>query len=191
MSLKQYVEKKNRSQLDKRVIQKYIVDCMKSDSFNDAVFISVAHNGKNAIVKFGDATESTFKKSSYTKKYVLNSNYACLTGYKSNVTVVDIDFTNVKKYGSYEDNEFYKKFSLDMLNNFNTYTVKTPNSGSHYYFEYDSEIATGKDIKVEVGKVMKSTHVDIRNDGGYIMTPPSSINGKSYEVVSNKKIIKM
>ena len=156
---------------------------MKSDSFNDAVFISVVHNGKNAIVKYGDATESTFKKSSYTKKYVLNSNYACLTGYKSNVTVVDIDFTNVKKYGSYEDNEFYKKFSLDMLNNFNTYTVKTPNSGSHYYFEYDSEIATGKDIK--------STHVDIRNDGGYIMTPPSSINGNSYEVVSNKNIIKM
>jgi len=148
MSLKEYFEEqKNRSQLDKNVINKYLINCMKSECFNDAVFISVSHNGKNAIVKYGDATESTFKKSTYTKKYVLNSNYACLTGYKSNVTVVDIDFTNTKKYGKYDDNEFYKKFSLDMLNNFNTYTVKTPNNGYHYYFEYDCEIATTQDTR--------------------------------------------
>ena len=183
MSLKEYFEKQNNSQLDKNFIHKYLVKCMKSEEFNKSVFVSVAHNGKNAIVEYKNANESTFKKSSYTKKYILNSNYALLTGFKSNVTVVDIDFTNVKKHGAYDDNEFYQKFRLDMLNNFNTYTVNTTNNGFHYYFEYDSEIQQTQNIN--------NSNVDIRNDGGYIIIPPSAINGKSYGVVSNKKIIKM
>ena len=183
MSLKQFYEKQNRTQLDKHLINKYVVNCMKSKSFDDAVFVSIAHNGKNAIVPFKNVTESTFKKSSYTNKYVLNSNYACLTGYKSKITVVDIDFTNISKHGNYEKNEFYNKFRLDMLNNFNTYSVNTPNNGFHYYFEYDSEIKQTANIN--------GTQVDIRNDGGYILVPPSTINGKSYGVISSNNIIKM
>ena len=183
MSLSQFQKHHKVNQLDKTFIKKYITSSMKSEEFEQAVFISTQHNGKNANVGYKTISESKFLKSSYSQSYVINSNYGMLTGFRSNITIVDIDFTNIKKHGNYDDNKFFNKFQLDMLNNFNTYTVNTPHNGRHFYFKYDNSIKQTQNIN--------NTNVDIRNDGGYVVCPPSSINGKSYGVVCNKPIQKM
>lgn len=104
-----------------------------------------------------------------------NSNVAILTGNINNIVVIDVDlYKNDKK------NMFYKTFKNDIKNNFNTYSVKTPNGGFHYYFNYDPEIKQTQNDKY---------NVDVRSDRGYIMCPPSIINGKSYVVANDNKIV--
>ena len=53
-----------------------------------------------------------------------------------------------------------------------TYTVKTP-KGWHYYYKYNNLFKTG------AGFLEK---VDVRNDAGYVVAPPSRIEEKTYEV---------
>ena len=53
-----------------------------------------------------------------------------------------------------------------------TYTVKTPRGGYHFYFE-------GKG-KSSVGKL--APHVDTRSEGGYVLVPPSVVNGNAYTI---------
>lgn len=83
-----------------------------------------------------------------------------ITGEVSGLTVVDIDT---------KDSIHMKRGDFPT-----TYTVRTPSGGWHLYYEYD-------------GGVVKNTArawdhlpgVDIRNDGGYVVAPPSD----GYEVM--------
>ena len=50
----------------------------------------------------------------------------------------------------------------------------TPNSGRHYIFRQP----TGRSFRNTAGRL--APHVDTRADGGYIVIPPSSLNGKEY-----------
>jgi len=54
-----------------------------------------------------------------------------------------------------------------------TYTVKTPNGGYHYYFE----IPKGLKYKTHTGFL---DHVDVRADGGYVVAPPSKLETGQY-----------
>lgn len=84
-----------------------------------------------------------------------------VTGRVSGITVVDID---VKEKGHMTPKDFPA-----------TYTVRTPSGGWHLYYEYDPGVGTvARGWEALVG-------VDIRNDGGYVVAPPS--NG--YEVVED------
>lgn len=51
-----------------------------------------------------------------------------------------------------------------------TYTVRTPRNGYHLYFE-----GTGRS---SAGKI--APHIDTRSIGGYVLVPPSTIEGKLY-----------
>lgn len=53
-----------------------------------------------------------------------------------------------------------------------TYTVQTPRGGYHYYYEGDGPTSASK-----LGK-----HIDTRGNGGYVLLPPSTIDGKIYSV---------
>src|SRR5258708_5782000 len=57
-----------------------------------------------------------------------NCNVGLLTGYKTNITVVNVDFYKMSK-----DNIFLKKFYSEMRFNFGTFAVNTTNGGKHYY----------------------------------------------------------
>jgi AAA domain/Bifunctional DNA primase/polymerase, N-terminal len=59
-----------------------------------------------------------------------------------------------------------------------TYTVSTPRGGRHYYF-------TGSG-RSSVKKI--APHVDTRGIGGYVLVPPSIVNGKPYEVVNDYEV---
>ncbi len=100
-------------------------------------------------------------------------NLGIVTGKTNNILVVDLDCHKWNK-----DHKFYKYLNLEELINL-TYTVKTPNGGYHLYFNYDEEIKQTQNSEY---------NIDIRSDGGYIVSAGSCINGKYYEVINNSII---
>jgi putative DNA primase/helicase len=79
-----------------------------------------------------------------------------LTGKKSGITVIDIDFKAPDTFGT--DPDIFP----------DTYTVRTPTGALQKYYLYDERIhQTQKAFQ-------KFPHVDIRNDGGYVMAVPSN-----------------
>ena len=94
-------------------------------------------------------------------------NIGIITGKTSNLFVVDID----SEVGLENINQFIPDSLI-------TPTVKSPR-GQHLYFKYPKQsitIGTGK-------KQLEGT--DFRGEGGYIVAPPSVINGSSYEWLVN------
>lgn len=85
------------------------------------------------------------------------NNIAIITGKVSGITVVDLDVHKGAAIGSLPTN---------------TFTVKTGNGGLHLYYKYDERIQTGADV------LDSMDGVDIRNDGGYVVAPPSVITPK-------------
>ena len=98
-----------------------------------------------------------------------NCNVGLITGIRNMITVVDLDFKDIP----YDDHAFIEKFGNKFMKHFDTFTVKTQSGGYHLYFKYDAEIKQTQN---------KALGVDIRNDGGYVVCPPSSINGKQYVI---------
>lgn len=77
-----------------------------------------------------------------------------VTGKISGVTVVDFD-----------------DGSEDLFKDIITPTVRTGGGGKHYYFKYTPRISQGSNTTL---------HIDIRNDGGYAILPPSVSTKGSY-----------
>ncbi len=94
-----------------------------------------------------------------------DQNIGIVTGSISGITVVDID---VKGDVVVSVDKFPE-----------TYTVKTPSGGYHLYYQYTPE------IKQTANTFPHLPHVDIRNDGGYVVAPPSQTDKGVYEIVKN------
>ena len=94
-----------------------------------------------------------------------NDNIAIATGRLSGVSVLDVD--GKKGLASLKE----AKVSPP-----ETYTVETPNAGWHLYYTYNSQLKQTQGIL---------DHIDIRNDGGYVVAPPSTLDGKPYTVRRN------
>lgn len=64
-----------------------------------------------------------------------------------------------------------------------TRVVRTPRGGAHYYFTHPGfHVDTRVDIL---------PGVDVRGDGGYVLVPPSTIDGRAYEVILDAPIAPM
>jgi hypothetical protein len=59
-----------------------------------------------------------------------------------------------------------------------TYAVKTPRDGLHLYYEGE--------LPSTVSKL--GDHIDTRGIGGYVLVPPSIVDGKAYEVLHDRDI---
>lgn len=94
-------------------------------------------------------------------------NIGIATGKLSGITVIDIDAGS----GGLETwRQICEENHIP-----DTYTVKTGGGGYHLYFKYQAGINTGTNL---LGQ-----GIDIRNDGGYIIAPPSiHKSGKAYEI---------
>lgn len=87
-----------------------------------------------------------------------------ITGKKSGITVIDIDFISESVYGT------------DPSTFPDTYTVRTPSGSLHKYYEYCQDIHQSQNGLKNLPKV------DIRNDGGQVGAPPSIMHyQKAYE----------
>ena len=96
------------------------------------------------------------------------ANIGIVTGKISNLTVIDLD-------GSQGTESFSKHLQKELPE---TRIHSSPN-GMHLYYKYNAN------IKQTTGILPK---VDIRNDGGYILAPPSKVNGKNYSVKNDREI---
>lgn len=94
-----------------------------------------------------------------------SANIGIITGKISGITVVDIDT------GKFEGDPTTALSAFPA-----TYTVKTPTGGYHLYYKYDAR------IQQTANTFPQFPHVDIRNDGGYVVAPPSHC-----DYVKNKK----
>ncbi len=103
-----------------------------------------------------------------------SNNIAIVTGKISGITVIDLD-----KHKGVD----MEKYPTD------TYRVKTGNGGMHLYYRYHADAPNVADVFKD-GK-----GVDIRNDGGYVVAPPSVITPKYegedgvYMIIDQKPVI--
>ena len=93
---------------------------------------------------------------------IFTGNAGVPTGKVNNITVVDLDFYKITG-----ENKFTSEFK-DYITEFDTFTVQTGSGGFHLYFKYD------EDIKQTVNDTF---HIDIRSDGGYVVSPDSIVDG--------------
>lgn len=95
------------------------------------------------------------------KKYP-DANVGVITGKISGITVVDVEKGGMT--AGYPE----------------TRTVRTGGGGFHFYYKYSERFKNAVRIK---------ELTDIRNDGGYVIAPPSiHQSGKKYKILSKKKI---
>ena len=80
-------------------------------------------------------------------------------GKESGVTVLDVDNNN-----GHNGFETMKRMGVELPL---TVCSNTPNGGKHYFFKYNSQ------LKNMVSAIHKDSGLDIRNDGGYVVLPPS------------------
>jgi len=108
-----------------------------------------------------------------------HENHGIPTGKINGITVVDLDIYK----DSWKNNHlFISEFGENYINNFNTFTVKTPKGGIHLYFKYNELIRTTQN---------KNFEIDIRNDDGFVVGTGSQINGTKYTVYNDCSIKKM
>jgi P4 family phage/plasmid primase-like protien len=100
-------------------------------------------------------------------------NLAIATGEVSGIFVLDIDIKNGA--GGKESLVALQKEFGELPT---TVTAKTWSNGLHFYFNYPHDIAVGCKAGLKEG-------IDIRGDGGYVVAPPSTIKGFSYEWVNH------
>jgi hypothetical protein len=89
------------------------------------------------------------------------ANIGIVTGKISGITVVDCDTA-----------EAIQALEDTLPDSFLCPIAQTPRGGRHYYFPYQPELRTGAEIL---------PGVDIRNDGGYVVAPPSMVPRGVYE----------
>ncbi len=98
-----------------------------------------------------------------------HANIGIVTGRVSGITVIDVDA--------------YKPGAITTETFPATYAVATGNGGTHLYYQY----APG--LTISAGAYPQYPHLDIRNDGGFIVAPPSVTNydgkGGVYTVKNN------
>ena len=116
-------------------------------------------NSKIALVKWAQYQERLPERATVETWFAnANNNIALITGKLSGVVVIDID----PRHGG----------SLDGHDP--TLTVQTPSGGWHLYYGHP-----GFNIPNSAG--LYGPGVDVRGDGGYVLLPPSCIDGNYYE----------
>lgn len=100
-----------------------------------------------------------------------NANVGIITGKVSGISVIDFDWY---KLTPEEKTQYEKDFPMVF-----TPTAFSPRKGEHRYFEYNSVLPTRNGV-------LKA--IDIKNDGGYIIAPPSENGNGKYEWYERAKI---
>ncbi|MEM2145475.1 MAG: bifunctional DNA primase/polymerase [Candidatus Jordarchaeaceae archaeon] len=123
------------------------------------VLIPISPNTKVPEIRWKELVENPPKQTiAYLRKNFKNKNVAVATGQVSGITVVDCD--SEEAFNSIKNLFDYKATGL----------VKTPH-GYHVYFRYNDKLKTGTNLR---------KGIDIRNNGAYVLVPPSTIDNKQY-----------
>ena len=136
---------------------------------------------------------------SWTKKenWILNNieltkyNYGILCGKINNLIIIDLDLEKHKKDNRFVPSGFEKiKEYIDEFCDFDTFTVKTPSGGIHYYFQYETK---NKATNILINQIPNATEfygygIDVRTEkktggpGGYVVGFGSQIDGNNWKI---------
>lgn len=105
-------------------------------------------------------------------------------GKVNGIFVLDLDFytkEGVEDGWCQDKCIFYNKYGgLDeFIKKHNIYAVKTISGGTHLYFKYDPRIKQTQNAV---------NHMDIRSDGGYVVSPFCKIGDNQYEIINEGEI---
>ena len=129
------------------------------------IYFRLRKNSKRPVDCFTKVTKS--------KNVDMTSfNKGLRTGYVSNITAVDLDL-----YKGGNSTDFVNTFGEKYIEKFDTLTQKTPSGGVHLLFQYEEDV-----------RQTQTEAIDIRNDGGYVVFSPSTIDGKQYEIIHHVDI---
>ena len=159
-------------------LSKKLEDAM-SKPFEHLLKIKLPKNQKIPINKWKSPSNQSYHIPS--DRY----NIGIPTGRINNLIVVDID---IKKESKKELDGVAK---IKEYGPIDTLTIRTPSGGTHYYFKYDD---SNDNIKFIIKNYLYTRSgvggysIDIRADSGYIVAPPSCINGKPYDIINFSNI---
>lgn len=124
--------------------------------------IPVKSNKTPAIKSWLNYQQQQINKDTFSQLYLeakrlgnTVNGIAVITGQISGVTIIDFD-----------------QGSEDILFGINTPTARTGSGGKHYYFKYTNKLGQTAN---------RNLKIDIRNDGGYAIMPPSVTDKGKYE----------
>lgn len=98
---------------------------------------------------------------------VPEANVAIRTGQESGIVVLDVDGD--------EGADSLHELEAEHGSLPTTLRIETPRGGSHYYFKHPA-------FHVANTQGVPGPGLDIRGDGGYVLAPPSLVDGRSYTV---------
>lgn len=139
--------------------------------------IKIKHGAKEAYERGWRTDPDTYYKNIDMTQY--NAGFIC--GEVNNIMVLDVD---VKDDGVGAMVQYFQEFEK-----FNTFTVRTPHGGYHYYFNYKSK--DNNDNYLKNGTKFRGVGLDFKTEGGYVLAPGSCVDGKYYKVINQTKIIDM
>ena len=156
--------------------------------------------GKNSKIPLKDCSWKK-KENWITTNIDLNYyNYGIICGKVNNLIVVDLDLEKYKKGDRFVPSGFEKmKEYIEEFGDFDTFTVKTPSGGIHYYFQYETK---NKATNILINQIPNATEfygsgIDVRTEkktggaGGYVVGFGSQINNNEYTIINNKPIAEM
>jgi phage/plasmid-associated DNA primase len=143
------------------------------ETYNDDLeWVTMPVSGKKPVLKgWNKLTESAPVKD--------GDNVGVVCGKSSNLTVIDVDKSDngLAAWRYILKQLKKKKIKLD------TPTVRTGGGGLHLYFQYNSKLKTGDHVYTFEGK---PSGIDIRNDNGQAVLPPSvHSSGKHYKWIKD------
>ena len=139
--------------------------------------IKIKHGAKEPFESGWRFDPKTYYKNIDMTRY--NAGFLC--GEVNNIMVLDVD---VKDDGVGAMVQYFQEFEK-----FNTFTVRTPHGGYHYYFNYKSK--DNNDNYLKNGTKFRGVGLDFKTEGGYVLAPGSCVDGKYYKVINQTKIIDM
>lgn len=139
--------------------------------------IKIKHGAKEPFESGWRTDPKTYYKNIDMTRY--NAGFLC--GEVNNIMVLDVD---VKDDGVGAMVQYFQEFGK-----FNTFTVRTPHGGYHYYFNYKSK--DNNDNYLKNGTKFRGVGLDFKTEGGYVLSPGSCVDGKYYKVINQTKIIDM
>ena len=146
-------------------------------------FVKLKQNSKEPATKWKLPENRT--------KHEIKGNYGIITGKANNLLILDID--NKEKYD--KRSRILYRHGVDEFAKYvaefgepDTLKVETPSGGYHYYFNYSS---TNENDNYLITNYLtnrsgyRTSCLDIRSNGGYIVGPNSKIDKRKYKIMDN------
>jgi len=146
----------------------------KNIFLNNVDKFKLIYNKKDPSVKWKNS-KNHFKYFNFK-----NCNVGIPCGKNNNLIVLDID---VKDEGIEEFNKY-----IELYDKPETLIVHSANNGFHYYFTYEHSSESTKYLienSLKNSTKYRGKGIDIRTNGGFIVAPNSSINGKQYKIIND------